>query len=231
MTSWSGVIARNKKLLLPIIEMMIAAISYTGSDGLVPWRTYRYVRRTVRALEAAVRRLIVIAARDLETIVPKARTAPTESDFSWRPPKGALPGRTPSFPLIDPHKNFRFDAQRKTPRHPPRLSVAGLGPAPVAPPLPLRAAGFNPARLQGRLNALQQALATIPVRPNGWRGSADAARCARRGRARWARCGPACRRAIGGAGPKRSMTFFWNVTEWQSTPYAGRTDRSYSPQH
>lgn len=159
-----------------MIAVVVASLGYADDNGLVPWRTYKYVRRATRALEAAVRRLIVIAARDLADVMPKPRgpkkPLPDFTSFATNGAQtGAAGGRVAAFPLIDPRKTFHDNTTRKTPyfktpcfktpRFTPRISLAGLGAA-IVPSATIRQRDFDPSTLKRRLTAIETALDDLP---------------------------------------------------------------------
>src|SRR4051812_13858110 len=75
---WAKAIAINQTALIRIVAALIAMVGL-GGDGMVARLrrpTYRAVLKVLRPAEAAVRRLIVIAARDLEAKLPPQRPFP-----------------------------------------------------------------------------------------------------------------------------------------------------------
>lgn len=99
---WTLAISRNRDALLVIIADLFALAGMRG--GNVPERlsrhAYHAICHVLKAAEAAVRRLIFLAARDLVISVRPSRAAPA-----------GLPcvrdaQRLPAFNLIDPLKQF-----------------------------------------------------------------------------------------------------------------------------
>ncbi len=159
-------IARNRESLLQIVASLFAMIGL--ADGGSVERLARPLHRAVLALlrpaEAAVRRLIVVAARGLTVRPPAVRRGPVTIAG---PGKG--PGRA-TFRLFDPRR--RFGRQRFRGRRPePRIHVidAGFDPRIFAggrdrrgssePEVP---AGVNALPLCRRLIAIKAALDDLP---------------------------------------------------------------------
>jgi len=71
---WPGAIGKNRAALLRIVAALfvLAGLDEGGADS-VPRRVWRKILRLLRPAEAAVRRLIVIAARGIEVSPPKPR--------------------------------------------------------------------------------------------------------------------------------------------------------------
>ena len=66
---WNAVVDRNRRLLTRVVEMLFSLV--TGLDEgkavtTLPRRTRDYIHRILRPAESALRRLIVIAARDMK---------------------------------------------------------------------------------------------------------------------------------------------------------------------
>ena len=95
-------IERNRKPLLRIVATLFAAIGL-GEGGAVerlPWMLYRAVLSILQPAEAAVRRLIIVVARDLVVKPSPVRPAPKGLKRSGK-------GKTRvSFRLFDPRKRF-----------------------------------------------------------------------------------------------------------------------------
>ncbi len=65
---WDLAIKRNSEALAGIVETlfaMLGLVALTDTVSRLPWPTYRAVLRVLRPAESALRRLIVVAARDL----------------------------------------------------------------------------------------------------------------------------------------------------------------------
>jgi hypothetical protein len=101
---WDKAIERNREALVRIVSAlfgMIAAARISGGTGLMlPRSVWLAVLFVLRPAEAAVRRLIVIAARGLCA----ATIRPRRAGFARITP-AAVP-REPAFGLIDPLRDF-----------------------------------------------------------------------------------------------------------------------------
>ncbi len=168
--SFEGVIERNTGLLKPIVAALFVLLE--GAARLSPG-VYRKVLYMLRPAESAVRRLIVIAARDVVAKPIGVRPKPVS------PIVGKGGATRCSFALFDPRKRFPQFQQiqkRKITKVPPRFYRVGSDPPgtapwyaqpcpvpPVLPVLPPLSDGLvDGARVSRRLHALQSALADIP---------------------------------------------------------------------
>lgn len=166
---WDLAIARNSKALRGIIEVLFALLGLDGTDAAsrIPRSLHSAVLAVLRPAESAVRRLIVVVARDV--VVKLAPSRPM--------PRGKVIGKgggssTPSFQIFDPPRRVKHTPYRKGRRIIPRVRildgydprVAALFPKPrpviVAPPPPDGLAGAT--RLHRRLIALKSALEDLP---------------------------------------------------------------------
>jgi hypothetical protein len=173
---WANAIEHHRLPLLRIVASLFAMIGLAegGAVERLSWPLYRAVLRLLRPAEAAVRRLIIVAARD---IVVKPRPK--------RPARAGLkitrksPGRL-SFQLFDPRERFDWN----NPRHPtpsisppalpfrvfdvsfdPRVPLFCRPNQPAAPaPKPKRVPGdtVNAGPLCRRLAAIKAALEDLP---------------------------------------------------------------------
>lgn len=153
--------------LLPIAD---CPASLADCRLFLPRHLHAYALRILRAAESAIRRLIVIAAQDVEAR-PVGRTWPPSS-----PPQrgGEVPSaskaewgqslRIPAFPLLDPLKRYSFELPRRASKFMPRICVVGVTePAPIPekpvffPDDPVDATG-----LCRRLLSSRRALANLP---------------------------------------------------------------------
>jgi len=142
MFDWTPAVARNRTELLRIVAVLVfmAGLDEGGNDTM-PRRAWRKIVRLLRPAEAAVRRLIVIAARGIAVAPPKPRPerAPTgierlqakglltirEIDLGlarfWRP-EDTAPEKTPRLPafaLADAARRFdtlAWDGKRPFPK-------------------------------------------------------------------------------------------------------------------
>jgi hypothetical protein len=170
---WARVIDRNKTALQAIIDGLFTLLGLATrlSPGV-----YRRVLRSLRPAESAVRRLIVIAARNIVVDVVPVRVRPVPVKPAASPelrPKGTTE-RAYVFPLFDPRKPFWKIRKRKALRVPPRIRVLDYGydprisaqfpkPRPPDPPPPPVPDGLvDASRITRRLQALELALDDLP---------------------------------------------------------------------
>jgi hypothetical protein len=163
---WDLAIKRNSKALKGIIEVLFALLGLDGTEAAsrIPRSLHSAVLRVLRPAESALRRLIVIAARNV--VVKLAPPRPMAEGHKIVKGGGSRP---PSFQLFDPRKRpapLRFQ-HGKIRRHPPRIHFFpydSLRPAPppvAAPELPPDGL-VNAERLTRRLQALKSALDNLP---------------------------------------------------------------------
>jgi hypothetical protein len=165
---WDLAIKRNSKALKVIIEVLFALLGLDGTEAAlrIPRSLHSAVLGVLRPAESAVRRLIVIAARNVVVKLAPSRPMPEGRKIG----KGDG-SRSPSFQLFDPRKRFARLRPRKIKRITPRIHffeydprVAALFPAPrpvVAPPPPPDGR-VSAMRLHRRLQALKSALEDLP---------------------------------------------------------------------
>jgi hypothetical protein len=190
--NWDLAIERNREPLLRIIAGLFAMIGLSEGAAIdrLARPLYRSVLLVLRPAEAAVRRLIVVAARGLVVKPSPERQAPKDLKIS-RKGQGQGQGRL-SFRLFDPRK--RFDAEgrpirrRRPPRVQPRIRVIDFDPRsplyrspPPAPPAPApkKDDTVNAQPLCRRLLAIKLALDDLPrqaQRLARWRSRPVAAR-------------------------------------------------------
>lgn len=173
--SWAAAIARQRGMLLRIVEMLLAIVG--GAGDTLPRATRNYVYRILRPAESALRRLIVIAARGLVVREPVMVVTPetgdttdlTTSATTGTPParraqaadEAAACGAPGLFPVADAPKTFDFTPHPRRPAGVPRITFIGLSdPAPLPPP-PLPSDPVPAAHLLRRLAALQAALGDL----------------------------------------------------------------------
>jgi hypothetical protein len=162
-------IANNRQTLIRIVAALIAMLGMAAGStvGRIPRPLYRAVSRVLQPAEAAVRRLIVIAAQGLKITPVPVRPLP----------KGlALPGkRTDSvlFQLFDPRQTFGASRFRRAPgsaeprihffaaEH-PLVPLFEAQPVEVPAALPADDGQVNGARLGRRLLAIKLALDDLP---------------------------------------------------------------------
>ncbi|CAN5179121.1 hypothetical protein BH10PSE7_BH10PSE7_11670 [soil metagenome] len=177
---WNRAIAINQSALIRIVAMLIAMVGLTaeGMAARLPRPLYYKALGVLRPAEAAVRRLIVIAARGI-AVKPSAR----------RPVPGGVAvtarGRARvSFQLFDPPWRFDMRPRYTGPRPEPRISVLGAGPlVPLFQPQRMCVPEAAPddgmvsaGRLGRRLAAIRMALENLPCqvkRLARWRARRD----------------------------------------------------------
>ncbi len=167
---WDLAITRNSKALTGIIAVLFALLGLDGEAAAsrIPRSLHSAVLAVLRPAESAVRRLIVIAARNV--VVKLAPSRPMAKGQKIGKGGGS---RLPAFQLFDPRKRFKVarGPRRKGPRVMPRIrilgndpTVAALFPAPqpvvVPPPPPDGLASAT--RLHRRLQAVKSALDDLP---------------------------------------------------------------------
>lgn len=186
---WTGPspINRNREALLRVIAAMyaLAGLAHGAKFSTLPRFAYRAILRILRPAEAAVRRLIVLAAFDLKPAVnndtlnatnTKAIAVPQWQSFNKQTARFA------TFPLIDPLKHFAnqdfatqdfmgqdffgqyFTTERDEPHDPsiPRISLPGfLDPVFIVPSQPSAQDIISAAHLNIRLAALTRALSNL----------------------------------------------------------------------
>ena len=147
---WNFAIERNRGALLSIVAGLFALIGLT--EGSVIERLsqplYRTVLARLRAAESAVRRLIIVMARDI-VVKPRPKrprpSRPVNTGQVKSKTESNGQSRQPSFQLCDPQK--RSDAgkvrrRRHKGRNEPRIHVFGYDPR---IPEPLRSLFSPPA--------------------------------------------------------------------------------------
>jgi hypothetical protein len=165
---WDLAIKRNSEALVGIVAEIFAMLGLAGEATVsrIPQDLHRAVLRVLRPAESALRRLIVIAARNV--VVKLAPSQPM--------PAGKVIGKgggnsPPSFQLFDPRKNFNRPRRRAFARIGPRIHVFGYdprvaamfpAPQPAVEPPPPPDGLVNAERLSRRLQALKLALDDLP---------------------------------------------------------------------
>ena len=167
---WDHAIKRNSEVLAGVVESLFVMLGLVGEATVsrISWPAYRAVLRVLRPAESALRRLIVVAARNI-VIAPVASRPKT--------PRAIKPSKRgtsrPSFQLFDPQPRIVLPRRKRTPRAVPRIHFFNtdgefitIGP-PIrpakAPARPKSADGMvNAARVIRRLEALEAALADLP---------------------------------------------------------------------
>jgi hypothetical protein len=166
---WNLAIKRNSEALREIIAGLFAMLELAGGITVsrIPQSLHSAVRRVLYPAESALRRLIVIAARDL--VVKLASPRP---GLRPKPAIGKGCGsKRSSFQLFDTRKNFALKPRRKGPRVVPRITFFNsdstvtslwLGRPPVAKAAAPSDGLVNAVPLTRRLETLKLALEDLP---------------------------------------------------------------------
>ncbi len=224
---WNAAIDKNREALKRVLATLVGMAALAGGTTL-PRRLHRYVLRLLRPAEAAVRRLIIVAARGLVVPPPRPRK-PAMARKTGRARVASHDPAAPALPLFDRLSPWTVRARPRA-TGVPRISVPGYS-VPFTIPVrrpddPIDAAPLN-ARL-GRwpppsttCRARQDASPAgghvsrnrkIPLplvgRGQGWGYRAAEHRIGHPRPAACGRCAPAGRRA-GGANPCTRCTRSW----------------------
>ena len=165
---WDLAIKRNSKALKGIIEVLFALLGLDGIDAAsrIPRSLHSAVLSVLRPAESAVRRLIVIAARNVVVKLTPSRLMPVGTIIR----KGSGPS-LPSFQLFDPLKRLKPVRAMKFKRIEPRIHILDYDPRicalfptprPVVEPPPPPDGLASATRLHRRLQALKLALDDLP---------------------------------------------------------------------
>jgi hypothetical protein len=166
---WDLAIERNREPLLRIVAALFAMIglSEAGAVERLSRPVYRAVLLVLRPAEAAVRRLVIVAARGMVVKPSPVRSAPAGLSIS-----GTGQGRV-SFQLYDPKRRFDGGNNRRYPVSQPRIRFMDVAfdprislfrqpqPAPAAP-APKKDDTVNAKPLCRRLAAIKRALEDLP---------------------------------------------------------------------
>lgn len=165
---WSLALTLNRIALLRVAAALFALAGFEAggtAPETLPRHVYRAILKTLRPAEAALRRLIFIAAVMLGE--PDQKALRSKRPF----PAGGIPRgdkkRTPSFPLFDPRKVFEelLDHPRRGRRAPgpgPRISSFDEPWTAYEAAVLSDEDAVNAAALCSRLEALLAALNDIP---------------------------------------------------------------------
>jgi hypothetical protein len=163
---WPAAIARHRDALLGVVAMMFAMLGL--SETAVPERISRGLRnailRTLRPAEAAVRRLIFVAAKDIE--VKPSLSKPLPKDKKIPESKDQTRKRRFSFQLSDNRGVIEPQPRRKLAKVGPRIHnfddwTPGPARTPKRAPEP-KDGKTSALRLIDRLLAIKDALENIP---------------------------------------------------------------------
>jgi hypothetical protein len=199
--NWNLAVEKNQEALKRILVMLVAMVAMTsaghavpkdGHPATLPRHLHRFVLRLLRPAEAAMRRLIIIAARGIAVKLPKFREAKPRpkkpplnrkngygTNIVIRPgplpewAKALVPKRSPrlSLPLLDPMKRFGVRRKYAKPGAMPRIRVLGgdgwsapffRQPEPLPPPPPTPDDPLDAGNIHRRLDVLAAALDDLP---------------------------------------------------------------------
>jgi hypothetical protein len=162
---WDLAIERHREALLRIVQALFALVGLGQGGGpeRLSWPLYRAVLRVLRPAEAAVRRLIIVVAREVVAAPSAARPAPKGLRI-----KGKGQGRM-AFQLFDPRQRCDGNYYRRysgSQRPEPRIHVFDVDPrSPLfrasQPVAPQPADSVNAKPLCRRLAAIKHALADL----------------------------------------------------------------------
>jgi hypothetical protein len=169
MTGWTEAIEHNRDALIRIVAALFAMLGLVSGGSLprMPQAMHRAVLRVLTPAEAALRRLIVIAAQGLVVTLKPARLRPQSSKHSSQKGRAS----PPPFRLSDPPKRTARPRRPRLPiRAEPRVRILDYDPRICAlpewrarpRPKPVPDGLIDPKRLCRRLEALKRALADIP---------------------------------------------------------------------
>ncbi len=167
---WDGAVARNAQALANIAAQIFALLAVYGGPDVVrlPRAVHSRIIGVLRPAESALRRLIVIAARDVTVKQSPPRVTKVRGRNSPRKPASRM-----AFKLFDPRKRFTSHHvvyATQTPRAyfiAPDAPFSPLSPQPHSPPdrFIVQAASdrdIGARRLILRVKALSSALENIP---------------------------------------------------------------------
>lgn len=162
---WDHAIERNREQLTRIVAALFAMVGLDegGSVSRLSIPIYRAVLRILYPAEAAVRRLIAVAARGLRVKLPPARPMPATLRSFQRKGLARM-----SFPLCDPRSSCAPQPRHSGLRTHPRIHafangqlVTILGRSPFDP-TPQPDGMADAVRLCHRLSAVKSALENLP---------------------------------------------------------------------
>ena len=195
---WNAAIEKNREALKRVLAMLVAMAGLDDRPTTLPRHLHRAVLSLLRPAEAAVRRLIIVAARGIVVALPPTgprKPRPTSTILrngigtGIVMPRGFRPmaslsrtARTLALPLFDPLPRWGA-SPRPAASGFPRISIPGLTqPFPV-PRAPSPDDPIDATRLALRLGALASALDDLPGQARRfarWRArGADAGRSRR----------------------------------------------------
>ena len=165
---WDLAIKRNSKALKSIIEVLFALLGLDGTDAAswIPRSLHSAVLGVLRPAESAVRRLIVIAARDVVVKLAPSRPMPkdarSERAAGLRVPPSSSLIRRKRREALRVMKFTRLEPRIRFIDYDPRVVALFPAPRPVVEPPPPPDGLASATRLHRRLQALKSALEDLP---------------------------------------------------------------------
>ena len=161
---WPHIIATNRDALKRVLAQLVATLAaYGGLDAArLPRLVHTAITQVLRPAESALRRLIVIAAKDLPPEPAAQRPFPQNRVFAT-----SRSIRSASFQLFDTRKRFTLSPKTYTTLVPkiwwvdPRPPLSPLFPLPQRPPEPPPDTRINALQLCLSLKAMASALDDI----------------------------------------------------------------------
>ncbi|MCI5074780.1 hypothetical protein [Oricola sp.] len=202
---WALAVERNREALLRIVAALFAMVGLDeardNAHPTLPRFLHKRILRLLRPAEAAVRRLVIIAAHELET--PPDRpgrdrpaSKPVELKRPYRPTSRHTSAKTAravvrsggdaprAVSLLDPLSPYRATPPRRYAKTFPRFTVLGLSEPRPLPELHIPSPDdpVSARHLFGRLQALKRTLDTIDDQARRlvrWRARRNAGRTRR----------------------------------------------------
>jgi len=160
--NWERVIDRNRDALMRILETLFVMAGFAGGEiaATLPRHLHNHILRILRPAESAVRRLVILAARELVVVVKPRRPTTTTPSTTTTNTTGKTDAAIPALPLIDPRKRFDVRPRRRRARSFPRICVIGVfEPRPIPEiRIPSPDDEIDAASLGRRLLSLKRAL-------------------------------------------------------------------------
>ncbi len=173
---WTLARERNLAALLRVLALLFDSLGLSGdrSVGFVPRHLHSWALRILRPAESALRRLIVVEARELRVAAPVRRAAPVAGVI----PHGGAGAAVPRFTIIEPLQRVGFAKPPVAKGYGPRISFFdGFDPVRETPKPVLPDDLVDAGRLCRRLLAARSALEALPeqaLRLARWRARRDA---------------------------------------------------------
>lgn len=175
---WALARERNREALLRVLALLfsMAGVVNGAAVAVLPRHIHSAVLRVLRPAESALRRLIVIEARDLR-VAPPAPPVERVGPAKIRGARGH-DVRACGFAIIEPLQKVGFAKPPVPKGQGPRISFFdGFDPVRETPSVPLPDDPVDATRLCGRLMAARRALDSLPkqaLRLARWQARRDA---------------------------------------------------------